>query len=46
MKQIKTEILIDAAPEKVWSVLTDFENQTKGIHLSNPSQVKRKQAQH
>ena len=26
MKQIETEILIDAKPEKVWQVLTDFEN--------------------
>src|SRR5690606_27543490 len=26
MKQIETEILIEAAPEKVWKVLTDFEN--------------------
>lgn len=25
MKQIETEILIEAAPEKVWEVLTDFE---------------------
>ena len=29
MKQIETEILIGATPEKVWSVLTDFENQPK-----------------
>ncbi|HOZ62362.1 MAG TPA: SRPBCC domain-containing protein [Smithellaceae bacterium] len=26
MKQIETEIWIDANPEKVWSLLTDFEN--------------------
>jgi len=25
-KEIKTEIIINAAPEKVWAVLTDFEN--------------------
>jgi hypothetical protein len=25
-KEIKTEILINAAPEKVWSILTNFEN--------------------
>lgn len=25
-KEIKTEILIHATPEKVWSILTDFEN--------------------
>ena len=25
MKEIKTEIIIDATPEKVWRVLTDFE---------------------
>ncbi len=26
MKEIKAEIMINSAPEKVWSVLTDFEN--------------------
>lgn len=26
MKQIETEILINEKPEKVWSILTDFEN--------------------
>lgn len=26
MKQIETEIVIDATPQKVWQVLTDFEN--------------------
>ena len=26
MKEIKTEIIIDSKPEKVWEVLTDFEN--------------------
>ena len=26
MKRIETEILIEASPEKVWSVLTDFES--------------------
>jgi hypothetical protein len=25
-KEIKTEILINATPEKVWAILTDFEN--------------------
>ncbi len=25
-KEIKTEILINAAPEKIWAVLTDFDN--------------------
>ena len=25
-KEIKTEILINATPEKVWSILTDFDN--------------------
>lgn len=29
MKQIETEILINASPEKVWSVLTNFENHPK-----------------
>jgi hypothetical protein len=31
-KEIKTEILIQATPEKVWSVLTDFDN----YHEWNP----------
>lgn len=26
MKQIETEIIINAAPEKIWKVLLDFEN--------------------
>jgi len=26
MKEIKTEIIINTKPEKVWEVLTDFEN--------------------
>ncbi|MFW3579443.1 SRPBCC family protein [Vagococcus fluvialis] len=26
MKEIKTEIIINAAPEKVWSILTNFED--------------------
>ena len=26
MKEIKTEILINASPEKVWKILTDFES--------------------
>lgn len=25
-KEVKTEILIKAAPEKVWAILTNFEN--------------------
>ena len=25
-KEIKTEILINATPEKIWSILTNFEN--------------------
>ena len=29
MKRIETEILIEADPEKVWSILTDFENHPK-----------------
>ena len=29
MKKIETEILIDAKPEKVWAILTDFENHPK-----------------
>ena len=28
MKEIKTEISINASPEKVWGILTDFENQS------------------
>lgn len=28
-KQIKTQIMISATPDKVWSVLTDFENHPK-----------------
>lgn len=28
-KQIKTQIIISATPDKVWSVLTDFENHPK-----------------
>ena len=28
-KQIKTEILINASPEKVWAILTDFESYPK-----------------
>jgi uncharacterized protein YndB with AHSA1/START domain len=27
MKEIKTEIIINSKPEKVWSILTDFKNQ-------------------
>jgi hypothetical protein len=27
MKEVKTEIIINAKPEKVWSILTDFKNQ-------------------
>jgi len=29
MKLIETEILIDATPEKVWAILTNFENHPK-----------------
>ncbi len=29
MKQIETEILINAKPDKVWQVLTDFESHSK-----------------
>lgn len=29
MKLIETEILIDASPEKVWAILTNFENHPK-----------------
>ncbi|AEE52047.1 SRPBCC domain-containing protein [Haliscomenobacter hydrossis] len=29
MKQIETEILIEATPEKIWSILTDFTNHPK-----------------
>jgi uncharacterized protein YndB with AHSA1/START domain len=25
-KEIKTEILINASPDKVWAILTDFDN--------------------
>jgi hypothetical protein len=28
-KEIKTQIQINASPEKVWQILTDFENQAK-----------------
>ena len=28
-KEIKTEILINASPEKVWKVFTDFHNYSK-----------------
>ena len=28
-KEIKTEILVNATPEKVWSIFTDFENYPK-----------------
>ena len=29
MKQIETEILIEASPEKIWAILTDFAKHNK-----------------
>ena len=35
MREIKTEIEIDAPPTKVWSILTDFENWTEWNPIIN-----------